>query len=574
MSRIRAMLALTRSQRGMFLAALVSGAFHHGLTIAVAVLSALMVGKVATGDFEGLDQLFWILVALLVPAALGPWLESMFSHLAAYRVLVDVRSLIHRAFQRLAPAYMLDRRSGDLATRVMSDVEQLEVFFAHTLANTIVAVIVPTIALAFLASMSWILLIAVLPVLVALISVPAWMRRRAARQGEEVRERTAELASDTVDGIQGLREVLAFGALGQMRQRLADAGDRLRRSQVANSLRVGGERAGVDTLTMLGVLIVLIVGALLVVDGQMERVWYPVAVVLASFSLHPVASVVEVVGELNVVLASAGRVWEVLDAEPAVEDKASGVRPDLVSPDIEFESVTFRYAPNLPPAVDDVSFRVEPGETVALVGHSGAGKTTTTNLLLRYWDPEQGLIRVGGEDIRDVSLETLRTWITVVPQDVYLFNWSLASNISIGDPEADDAAIVAASELGGVAQFVAEMPEGLDTVVGERGMQLSGGQRQRVAFARAVLKDSPILVLDEPVSNLDSESEQALVAALRELAETRTVVVVAHRLSTIRAADRIVVLSKGRIVEIGTHDDLMERGGSYAQLVESQLVST
>jgi ABC-type multidrug transport system fused ATPase/permease subunit len=573
MSKIRAMIALTRSERNLFVSALVFGALHHGLTIAVAAVSALMVGKVATGDYEGLDTVFWVLIVLVLPAALGPWLESLVSHMAAFRVLVDVRSRIHAAFRRLAPAYMIERRTGDLATRVVSDVEQLEVFFAHTLANTIVAVVVPTVALAFLTAMHWALLVAVLPILVALISVPAWLRERAERHGEEVRERTAELASETVDSIQGLREIVAFGAAEQVRRRLAAAGEALRSVQVRNALRVGGQRAAVDSITVVGILVVLLLGAYLISRGSLNPAWYPVAVVLAAFSFHPVATVVEVLNEINVVLASAGRVWDVLDAEPAVVD-GSDRSARAGSADIEFEAVTFRYAPNLEPALRDLSFRIRSGETVALVGHSGAGKTTTTHLLLRHWDPDEGVVRVGGHDLRDLPLETLRSWMTVVPQDVYLFNRSLAANIAIGRPKAAVADIERAARLGGVAQFVAELPEGLDTTVGEQGAQLSGGQRQRVAFARAILKDAPILVLDEPVSNLDTESERALVATLQEVGRERTVIVVAHRLSTILAADRIIVLERGKGVESGTHDELVARGGVYARLVSTQLAST
>lgn len=232
--------------------------------------------------------------------------------------------------------------------------------------------------------------------------------------------------------------------------------------------------------------------------------------------------------------------------------------------------MSFRYDPALPDALWEVSFDVETGETVALVGHSGAGKFTAAHLLLRFWDVDAGAISVGGHDLRDLSQAALRDLITIVAQETFLFRASVADNIRLGRPAATDAKVIEAARQALADEFITALPEGYRTIVGERGVKLSGGQRQRIALAAALLKDSPILVLDEPVSNLDAESERELTAAIRQAWVGRTVIMIAHRLSTIRSADRLVVLGHGRVAETGSHEELLSHGGVYAHLIASQ----
>jgi ATP-binding cassette subfamily C protein CydCD len=242
-------------------------------------------------------------------------------------------------------------------------------------------------------------------------------------------------------------------------------------------------------------------------------------------------------------------------------------------PALEMSQVTFTYPGRRRPALTEVSFTVPRGSTVALVGPSGAGKTTIASLFLRFWDPETGSVRLDGHDLREFGLDELRRRVALVAQDTYLFNDTLRNNILLARPEASEAEVTAAVEQAALTEFMASLPEGLDTVVGERGAQLSGGQRQRVAIARAFLKDAPVLILDEATSHLDAVSEQAVRGALDLLARNRTTLVIAHRLSTVRSADRIIVLEDGRVAEIGRHRDLLAKGGLYAHLVSRQLAS-
>ena len=233
--------------------------------------------------------------------------------------------------------------------------------------------------------------------------------------------------------------------------------------------------------------------------------------------------------------------------------------------------MSFRYRPSEPPdALGSVSFGVAPGETVALVGHSGAGKSTSAHLLLRFWDVTGGSVSIGGHDVREMPQHVWRELVTFVPQDTYLFHTSVAENIRLGRPDATDDEVRTAARQALADEFITALPDGYDTLVGERGAKLSGGQRQRIALARAVIKDSPILVMDEPVSNLDAESERELAVAMAQARKGRTVLVIAHRLSTIKTADRLVVLDRGRVAEVGRHDDLVAAGGTYARLVSSQ----
>jgi ATP-binding cassette, subfamily C, bacterial CydC len=260
-----------------------------------------------------------------------------------------------------------------------------------------------------------------------------------------------------------------------------------------------------------------------------------------------------------------------IEQPPPVTDLVEAAPAGPITPVARFDGVSFAYRDDLRPAVEDVSFEIRPGETVALVGHSGAGKSTCANLLLRFWDVTAGSITIGGHDVRDFPAEDLRRLMTLVPQDTFLFNTSLRENIRLGRAEATDAEVEAAARAAQAHRFIVELPNGYDTVAGELGARMSGGQRQRIAIARALLKDAPILVMDEAVSNLDAASEQAVTAATNSARQGRTTLVIAHRLSTIYTADRIVVLDRGRVAETGTHAELVAANGRYVNLLAAQL---
>ena len=316
---------------------------------------------------------------------------------------------------------------------------------------------------------------------------------------------------------------------------------------------------------------VVAVAAVQVSRGELDPAFYPVAVTLAIFVFGPIHAIASVAQNLGIVFASADRAFHLLREPAPVTDAPGATPPDSdVEPRVSFAGVTFGYPGGADPALQDVSFEIAPGETVALVGHSGAGKTTCASLLMRFWDADAGAIAIGEHDVRNLPQRSLRDLIAWVPQDIYLFNTSLRENIRMARPGATDAEVEKAARAAQAHGFITGMPRGYDTVAGERGVQMSGGQRQRIAIARALLKDSPVLVLDEAVSSLDTRNEQELNLALHAVRQGRATLVIAHRLSTIRSADRIVVLEEGRVVEQGTHDDLLAHGRVYRSLIAAQ----
>jgi len=563
-----------RPHLGLMSLAVISEILRQVSGIGVAVLGAALFARAVAGT--AIEELYPYAAAMIILGLargtfgyLGPYL----SHVAAFRILVDLRDEFFWAIEPLAPAKLARRRTGDLVSTAVSDIELLELFFAHTAGPAVVAFIVPIIALTALATINLLLAEALLIFLILLILMPRLAFWLGTTLGERLRGQQALLNSQELDTIQGMKAILSFGYSRQRLEELSENSATLLALQARQARNIGLQSAAKISIVSAGTLAVLLCASILVRQNSLAPGFLPITMILASSVFLSITSVVEISKQLSLTRAAARRLFLLLDEQPAVRDE-SGLDPavpiESIEPSISLQDVSFRYAPDEPLILSSISLEIPAGSTVALVGTSGAGKSTVINLMLRFWDPEAGRILLGGSDLRRYPMMQLRRLFSVVSQDVFLFSDSIRENIRLGRPEASDAEVEEVASRARIHDFIITLPQGYDTLVGERGVRLSGGERQRIAIARALLKGAPILVLDEATSSLDAENERAIKEALMERREGRTTIMIAHRLSTVVDADWIFVINGGRVVEQGRHEDLIARKGRYARLVEAQ----
>lgn len=636
------------------------------------------------------------------------YLENYLGSYTALRLMSRLRTQLYKRLEPLAPAGLMHVRSGDIISRAIADVDQIEVFYSQTIAAAAVAVIVPLISLFVMSWFSGWLALLFFPFLLAVgVAVPVLTDDLSKKYSPRLREAVADVNAHMTESLQGWREIVSFGRSDERRREIHERNENLVRIQGRVAEVSGLRDALTESLIAACIASVFVVGLWLSSLGMVSFFDLPAVVALTYTTFGPMLAVRNVVFEFNQAVASANRLFEIMDQRPLVQDRATTPPAETIEPSIQFESVYFRYpkndlrlmsneewfglhepptngkivpggAPGRAPAglevgngaaqeaagtrgngqarqadgeapqaeaadaapaqpaddratedpqravgtddaasvaeaagaapaqpVDDLaaddgtipavpdedreqqpvaeqpvdehawvlenlSFEVPAGRMIALVGPSGAGKSTIVNLLLRFWDVDAGCVCIGGYDVRDFPLEDLRSRVGVVSQRTHIFNTTIRENILLGKPDATDEEIEQAARLANLHDFIVSLPDGYKTRVGEMGARLSGGQRQRLAIARALLKNAPILVLDEATSNLDAVNERAIQASIHKLMEGRTTLVIAHRLSTVVNADEILVMDAGRIVERGRHADLLARRGVYARLFANQ----
>jgi ATP-binding cassette subfamily B protein len=521
------------------------------------------------------------MVALLIGALVGSSLlagligvvQSYFSNRIAQSIMFDLRNQLFDRVLKQSIAFFTATRTGDVMSRLSNDVNGVQSVVSDTIFSLVnnVVILVSTVVLMF--ALDWKLTIAALIVLPAFLLPTrrvgqATFHARKATQGK-LAEMTAYM-QETL-GISGMQLVKAFVKQRAETLRFRKLNDELRALNIRQSMIGRWFFMLMSVLGTAGPAVLWLFGGYLVVSGQ-ESLGTVVtfATVLLSRLYGPVGSLANM--QVNVVgsLALFQRIFEYMDLPVEIDERPRATALPQARGSVDFDHVTFRYPSSAQPALRDVSFRIEPGQLAALVGPTGAGKTTITNLLPRFYDPQLGAVRLDGHDVRDLTLESLGKQIGMVFQDTFLFHASIRENLLYARPDATEAEMMAAAKAAYIHDFIASLPQGYETVVGERGHRLSGGEKQRVAIARVILKDPRVLILDEATSNLDSESEHLIQVALRPLFEGRTSLVIAHRLSTILAADVILVMDRGELIEQGRHADLLKQDGLYARLYHRQ----
>ncbi len=513
-----------------------------------------------------------ILAGSFLARAVCRFISMYVSHLAAWRFVGELTLMVYGKLQMLSLRYFQDKQTGQLMSRMVNDTRQLEVLVAHAIPDLIsnVVIIVGVSVMMFRINPS-LALMTLIPVPFVVVAGKVFSKKVAPlfRVNQEV---LGELNGTLQDNLSGMKEIQAFHQEENEYSKMEKATEYYAYVNIRANFANAIFHPGVELITSLGTIIVVGVGGYLAMQQRMTLSDIIGFLMYLSLFYQPLAVLARLVEDTQMAYAGGSRVFEVLDAESDVKEQPDAKELERTQGGVSFENVSFHYQAG-EDVLKNVSFSVQPGQMVALVGPTGVGKTTIVSLMERFYDPQSGVVSIDGTDIRTMTLSSLRSQISIVLQDVFLFHGSIAENIAYGvrhKGKITTDEIVRAAKIAHADAFISRMPNGYQTLVGERGVRLSGGQKQRIAIARAVLRDTPILILDEATSAVDTETEAEIRSAIESIAGTRTVVVIAHRLSTVMNADSILVLDEGEIVERGNHHTLLEQGGLYANLCKAQ----
>ena len=509
-------------------------------------------------------------VAIAVLDAICSYAEKYLTTSVGQWITHDLRRSLYSHIQRLSLAYHDQKRTGDLISTVTSDIDAIQSFITSGLLGTLINLITLVGMVGVMLYLNWRFTLIALSVAPLLFTIVYTYTRRIKKASRAVRKKESEIVSVIEEVLTSIRVVKAFAREDYELHRLEQ--ESLEGVEIA--LRARSLKAKlaplVQIIVAIGTCMVLWFGARMVLNGSLSGAGTLVVFILYLGKMYkPMQELSKMTDTYSKALVGYERIQEVLETDKEVKDLPKARPAPRFKGKIEFEHVNFAYSEGSP-ILDDVSFTIEPGQVAAFVGPTGAGKSTIISLIPRFYDPNSGIVKIDGVDVRQFRQRSLRQQISFVLQETMLFHGPIWQNIAYGKPEAAPAEIMRAAELANATEFIERMPEGYDTIVGERGMTISGGQRQRIAIARAIIRNTPILILDEPTTGLDSASEKLVIEALDRLMKGKTVITIAHHLSTVRAADVIFVIQDGRIVEQGTHDELLRRGGLYADLERLQ----
>jgi ABC-type multidrug transport system fused ATPase/permease subunit len=521
-------------------------------------------------DLSRLGAIIATLIGVYVLLQAVDFGDLYIRHALGERVIFDLRVRIYGHLQRLSLSFFERTSTGELMSRVTNDVNALEQFVTHGVALTVLDLLRLGGALAVLLVLDWRLTLVVLIPLPIVASGLRWFNQRVRPIYRHVRDRLGDINARLQDNLSGMRVIQAFGQEDTELMHFHSTSERYYRERVEAIRAWSTFFPALHFVATLGGVLVLAFGARRAVDGQLSLGTLVAFLSYITSFYDPLRRLTEVDNIFQQAIAAGERIFELLDEVPEIVDAPDAIALDGMAGDVVFDDVHFRYGDG-DEVLHDVTFHMAPGEVVALVGPSGAGKTSIANLLCRFYDPIHGRVLVDGYDLRRVQVESLRRHVAVVLQDTFLFNSSVRENLRYGKPDAAEEEMIIAAKAAYAHEFIEQLPQGYDTEIGERGVKLSGGQKQRLALARAILADPRILILDEATSSVDAEAEYLIQQALDEVMKGRTSLVIAHRLSTIRNADKIIALEEGGIREVGDHHELLARGGLYSQLYQRQL---
>ncbi|MFD5121324.1 ABC transporter ATP-binding protein [Streptomyces sp. NPDC058385] len=516
-----------------------------------------------------LGPFLWIAptyLGLIVGSGILGFTDDMTSTWVSERFLLALRCDVFRHVQGLSLGFFERRRLGDVLSRVTGDVDAVETFLLSGVADALYQVIRLGVFLGLLLYLQWDLTLLALVIVPLFWSAARHFSRLIKEASRERRRRSGSLSAVAEESLSNVALVQAYNRQSWQEHRFERENVGKFRAAMASARIRAVYRPLVEIIEVSGALAVMGLGTWKLAQGQLTLGGLLVFLALIGKLYSPIRDLSRLGNSFYAASASAERIIELLDQRPQVVEAATARRTGRARGDVEFDGVSFRYPGTTRRALSGVSFRVAPGETLALVGASGAGKSTVAKLQLRFYDPDQGTVRLDGRDLRDLFLSDVRESVAVVLQETLVFHGTVRENIAYGRPEATEAEIVAAARAADAHDFIQRLPAGYDTMVGQSGRTLSGGQRQRLAIARAMIRDAPVLLLDEPTTGLDVQSGRRIMGPLRRLMAGRTTIVISHNLLTVRDATRIVVLDRGRVVESGSHDSLLVHGGMYAGL--------